>query len=175
MVAYPSDWLAYSLQEICLPSGLVRGPFGGSLKKGMFVKSGNKVYEQRNAIYKSYRIGDYYISDSKYIELSRFAVVEDDFIVSCSGTIGRIYKIPHGAPNGVINQALLKITIDKSICDLDYFYSYFQWDKFQSKITDDTQGGAMKNLVGMSVFKKTLVILPIDITEQQAIASALSV
>jgi len=174
MVIYPSDWFANKLEEICVPSGLVRGPFGGSLKKSIFVRKGNKVYEQRNAIYKSFRIGDYFIDDDKYTELSRFAVEENDFIISCSGTIGKIYKIPTEAPKGVINQALLKIRLDKNKCDLDYFYIYFQWDKFQSKITDDTQGGAMKNLVGMSVFRNTLIYMPPDIAEQQAIASALS-
>ena len=65
---------------------------------------------------------------------------------------------------------MLKISLDKTKCDLDYFYKYFEWDKFQDNIIDNTQGGAMKNLVGMDVFRKTLIRIPKDINEQKAIA-----
>ncbi len=174
MVAYPADWAVEELQDICVPSGLVRGPFGGSLKKEIFQRTGNKVYEQRNAIYKSVKIGDYYITDDKYNEMQRFALHSGDFIISCSGTIGCIYRVPGGAPKGIINQALLKITIDEIKCDPEYFYKYFEWGLFQSKITDDTQGGAMKNLVGMDKFRKTQIAMPQDKNEQNAIAQALS-
>ena len=174
MVTYPKDWIERTLQESCIPYGLVRGPFGGSLKKEMFKPNGNKVYEQRNAIYKSINIGEYYVDDEKYKEMERFSVHENDFIISCSGTIGRIYKIPSKAPKGIINQALLKITLNTDVCDSDYFYKYFEWDKFQSKIVDDTQGGAMKNLVGMDKFRNTKIFMPQDINEQKNIATTLS-
>ena len=80
-----------------MPQGLVRGPFGGSLKKEYFVQAGYKVYEQRNAIYKEIRVGNYYIDKKKYDELIRFSVKHGDFIVSCSGTIGKIYQIRAGS------------------------------------------------------------------------------
>lgn len=174
MVNIPEKWCARQLQDICIPGGLVRGPFGGSLKKEMFQSSGKKVYEQRNAIYKSINIGNYYITDEKYKELIRFSVLPGDFIVSCSGTIGKIFRISQNAPQGVINQALLKITLDQSICNPEYFYKYFEWNKFQNTITDDTQGGAMKNLVGMDKFKKTEITMPQDVSEQEEIARILS-
>lgn len=107
----PEDWDLLGLAELCVPDGLVRGPFGGALKKEFFVASGHKVYEQRNAIYRDVRIGNYYIDDAKFRELKRFEVKENDFIVSCSGTIGRIFQIPRNAPKGVINQALLKMVL----------------------------------------------------------------
>lgn len=174
MVTIPHDWCERQLQDICVPSGLVRGPFGGSLKKEIFQSSGKKVYEQRNAIYRSVNIGSYYITDDKYRELIRFSVAPGDFIVSCSGTIGKIFRLPQNAPQGVINQALLKISLESNICDPEYFYKYFEWYRFQDLITDDTQGGAMKNLVGMDKFKKTEFAMPQEISEQQEIAKALS-
>lgn len=58
------------------------------------------------------------------------------------------------SPKGVINQALLKITIDYSKIDKEFFRQYFISSIFQKTIIDDTQGGAMQNLVGMSKFKK---------------------
>ncbi|UTD08533.1 restriction endonuclease subunit S [Treponema denticola] len=170
----PKGWEQVTLESICLPDGLIRGPFGGSLKKEIFLKKGYKIYEQKNAIYASIRIGTYYISPDKYRELNRFAVTSGDFIVSCSGTIGCIYELPMNSPKGVINQALLKITIDYSKIDKEFFRQYFISSIFQKTIIDDTQGGAMQNLVGMSKFKKTLFLIPQNISEQRRIAEVLS-
>ena len=170
----PSDWEVKTLEEVCQNQGIVRGPFGGALKKEMFVSSGYKVYEQKNAIYKSVDLGQYFVDASKYREMARFSIKPGDFIVSCSGTIGKIFKIPKKAPEGIINQALLKLSADEGKISSDYFITYFECDHFQSAIIDDTQGGAMKNLVGMDKFRKSLFILPPTIEEQQRIANALS-
>jgi type I restriction enzyme S subunit len=169
----PEHWHIRQLVDICMPQGIVRGPFGGMLKKDTFVTSGFKVYEQQNAIYKSSEIGSYFVDRSKYAEMHRFSVSPGDFIISCSGTIGRIFQIPPDAPQGVINQALLKLTTDDEVVYDRYFYILFEWDKFQIRIIDSTQGGAMKNLVGMDVFRTITVVLP-PLSEQRAIAEALS-
>jgi type I restriction enzyme S subunit len=169
----PEHWHIRQLVDICMPQGIVRGPFGGMLKKDTFVTSGFKVYEQQNAIYKSSEIGSYFVDRSKYAEMHRFSVSPSDFIISCSGTIGRIFQIPPDAPQGVINQALLKLTTDDEVVYDQYFYILFEWDKFQIRIIDSTQGGAMKNLVGMDVFRTITVVLP-PLSEQRAIAEALS-
>ncbi len=169
----PKDWEVKPLKVLSTSQGIVRGPFGGSLKKEVFKSSGFKVYEQRNAIYKNCTIGSYFIDKSKYQEMQRFSIKPKDFIISCSGTIGKIFQIPENAPEGIINQALLKITLNNEIINEDYFYFYFQWNNFQQRIIESTQGGAMKNLVGMNVFQSTLLGLP-SIKEQKAIAKVLS-
>lgn len=167
-----TEWKTLTLENLCTDKGLVRGPFGGSLKKAFFVNEGYKVYEQKNAIYRDVSLGNYFIDEKKFNELRRFEVKEADFIVSCSGTIGRIFRIPPNAPKGVINQALLKIEIDKTKIDSEYFYQYFGWESFQKKIIDNTQGGAMQNLVGMAEFRKTKLSIP-SLKEQKKIATIL--
>ena len=147
----PVDWEVKSIGEVA--KELIRGPFGGALKKEIFVKSGYKVYEQRNAIYSNLEIGRYYIPHDKFKELQRFQILPKDFILSCSGTIGRIFQIPENFEKGIINQALLIIRLDTKI-NSNYFEHIFKDVKVQKKIIDDTQGGAMKNLVGISEFKK---------------------
>ena len=169
----PEHWHIKQLVDICMPQGIVRGPFGGTLKKDIFVSSGFKVYEQRNAIYKSSEIGSYFVDQSKYAEMHRFSVSPGDFIISCSGTIGQIFQIPPDAPQGVINQALLKLMTDDKVVYDRYFYILFEWDEFQIRIIDSTQGGAIKNLVGMDIFRTITVALP-PLEEQHAIAEALS-
>lgn len=170
----PENWTSKTIENLAVrKNGIVRGPFGGSLKKSVFVDSGYKVYEQKNAIYSSYSVGDYYINESLFTKMERFKVQKGDFIVSCSGTIGALYRIPDKAPSGIINQALLKLTINPKEMDLGYFEHYFKWDKFQNKITDNSQGGAIKNLVGMNIFRKIEMSCP-PLPEQKKIAEILS-
>lgn len=167
------EWKKYELEELMEKSGIVRGPFGGVLKKEIFVDKGYKVYEQKNAINSNYVDGRYYVTKEKYNELSRFKVRKNDFIVSCSGTIGKIYKIPEDAPQGIINQALLKLTINTKILDIDFFEQYFKWESFQDKIMENSQGGAIKNLVRMKTFRKIELLIP-SLKEQKKIAEILS-
>jgi type I restriction enzyme S subunit len=169
----PEDWNTLALDNATVKGGLVRGPFGGALKKELFVERGYKVYEQRNAIYATVEKGDYFIDSSKYKELERFHVLPGDLIVSCSGTIGCIYQIPAGAPEGVINQALLKIILNDEIVNGAFFLAVFRSESFQERIKENSHGGAMQNLVGMDVFRKTPFQLPPK-AEQEAIAAILT-
>lgn len=168
---YIGDWSNKTIKTIS--SSIVRGPFGGALKKEFFVNTGYKVYQQRNAIYKDVELGTYFINESKFRDLERFQIKAGDFIISCSGTIGKIYQIPERYRPGVINQALLKITVNKKEIVEDYFFYQFTWENFQKKVIDDTQGGAMKNLVGMEKFKDTEITCPPTLQEQQSIANIL--
>ncbi len=170
----PEEWGTISLEETTTIGGLVRGPFGGALKKSIFVPRGFKVYEQKNAIRQSVEIGEYFIDSKKFNEMKRFQIEDGDFILSCSGTIGRIFQIPNNSPPGVINQALLKITINENIVNSDYFIAVFRSPSFQDRILDNTHGGAMPNLVGMPIFKNTKFQIPSERTEQDSIAEALS-
>ena len=169
----PEHWTVEALEKLCVPGGLVRGPFGGAIKKESFVRDGFKVYEQKNAISGDADLGSYFIDGAKFKELERFEVKAGDFIVSCSGTIGKIFQVPKNARAGIINQALLRIRTDRRAVHDEYFFYAFDWDRFQRRIIDNTQGGAMHNLVGMDVFRNIPVSLP-PLPEQRAIAAALS-
>jgi len=171
---FTEDWDTISLEEATTIGGLVRGPFGGTLKKSFFVSRGFKVYEQKNAIRQSVEVGDYFIESKKFNELKRFQIEDGDFIVSCSGTIGRIFQIPNNSPPGVINQALLKISINENIVNSDYFLAVFRSLSFQNRILDNSHGGAMPNLVGMPIFRNVIFQIPSERTEQDAIAEILS-
>ena len=157
-------WTRFGLLDI----ELKRGPFGSSITKSMFVPNGFKVYEQGNAIYCDALRGSYFINDEKYEELSGFAVWPGDFIVSCAGTVGRIFELPENAQAGVINQALMRIRINDTILIKTLFVKLFESAFFQRKVLSDAKGTAMVNLAGI----KELNLLPVAIcsaSEQKAI------
>jgi type I restriction enzyme S subunit len=160
------------LKNVCLneKNSLKRGPFGGSLKKEIFVKDGYKVYEQQNAIYDDMSLGDYYITKEKYEEMIYFAVKPGDFIVSCSGTMGKIALIPPNAPPGIINQALLKITLDKNKINNTYFKYLFQNDRIQDHLFNISRGSGISNFPPMSEIRNLKIILP-SMEFQQKFAS----
>ena len=149
-------------------NSIKRGPFGSAIKKAFFVHKGYKVYEQQNAIYNNPKLGDYYIDEGKYDELIDFTVKWGDFIISCSGTMGKIAEIPEGAEKGIINQALLKISVDKKVVLSKYFLYLFKSDGFQKSFLKDTRGTAMKNIASVEDIKNIPVALP-SIKEQAVI------
>ncbi len=153
----------YSASELSNLAKLVRGPFGGSLTKSMFVDSGYPVYEQRNAIGDFTNDFRYFIDEKKFQEMERFAVQSGDVIMSCSGTIGKFAFIEDNSPKGIINQALLKITPNEK--KIDRKYLIFVLKKFIRDGSKHSVGVAIKNIVAVKELKK--IQIPVPSLEQQ--------
>ena len=163
------DWIPKKFGDICK---FVRGPFGGALKKEIFVSEGYPVYEQTHAIYQNFDSFRYYIDNKKFNELGRFEVKPGDIIMSCSGTMGKFAVIPLDAKRGVINQALLKLTVNDTY-DLKFIKYTLEYPPNQEKLLSQSAGGAIKNVVGVAQLKK--IEIPITrLKEQQKIADCLS-
>jgi type I restriction enzyme S subunit len=145
-----------------------RGPFGSAIKKSFFVPTGYKVYEQQNAISDDATLGKYYINEEKYQELIGFSIKPGDYIVSCSGTIGRITKLPDNCEPGVINQALMKIRLDEELMSSKYFLYLLRSEVFQRRILTGSRGTGMQNLAGIDEIKALVIALPPK-AEQEAI------
>ncbi|HCG6381801.1 TPA: restriction endonuclease subunit S [Vibrio parahaemolyticus] len=151
---------------------LVRGPFGSALKKEFFTTAGIKVYEQKNCIQNNVALGESYISEDTYRDLIRFAVTNGDLLMSCSGTIGKIVEVTEPYEKGIINQALLIMRINGSVVNKAFFKHIFRSEDVQKQIKDNTQGGAMQNLVATDIFKSVSFTVP-SYEEQQKIANFL--
>lgn len=169
----PTGWTWCRLTSLLSHSkdALRRGPFGSSITKSMFVaqsKTSTKVYEQQNAIYKDWSLGDYYIELNEHPNLKSFIAGPGDVIISCAGTIGEAYLLPITAPMGVINQALLKLRINNSIAVTGYFLLYFK-SLISAKINADAKGTAMKNIGSVKYLKNQLLFPLPPIIEQEII------
>ena len=154
----PKGWEWCRLNDLALYR---KGPFGSSLTKSMFVAKSNqsvKVYEQKNAIQKDFRLGDYYISKEKFEAMQSFIVKPNDIIVSCAGTIGETYLLPLDAPVGIINQALMRVTLfDLSMAKYwQMYFAYMLLNEAQMK----GAGSAIKNIPPFEYLKAVLVPVP---------------
>ena len=155
----------YLFSELVLEKeGFLRGPFGGDLKKEMFVEKSDttyKVYEQGVVLRADKSIGNYYIAENDYQKkLSKFHVRDKDFLVSCSGVnMGAIYQLESPFERGIINQALLRIRLDNKKIDDDYF-KYLFTELISKKITSGSGDSTIPNFPGLSVIKKVEIKLP---------------
>lgn len=148
-------------------SEFIRGPFGGSLKKEIFVKEGFKIYEQKNAIKNNFEIGNYFIDKEKFEEMRRFELLPDDIIISCSGTMGKIAIAPKNLRKGIINQALLKLTPNLKLTSSKFLKMYLESDRIQNKYFRDNSGAAIQNVASVKYLKEIpFPDIPLEIQEK---------
>lgn len=102
----PAHWEMTKLKHLVIES--VAGPYGASLTKDMYTSTGYRVYGQQQVIPDDFSIGDYYISDSKFAEMRRYAVHEGDVLISVMGTIGKVAVVPGNVEPGIINPRLVR-------------------------------------------------------------------
>ncbi len=141
-------------------NSIKRGPFGGALKKEDFLEDGYMVYEQRHAIHEDFKYAKYYVSPEKYESMIGFKVVPGDLIISCSGTLGRIAEVPIGAKEGIINQALLKISLNKDIMNNQFFIYQFRCKEIQDMLFGISRGSGIANMPSMNEVKAFKFICP---------------
>ena len=164
----PNGWEWCRLGEV---AEYRKGPFGSSLTKSMFVpfsSSSIKVYEQKNAIQKDFSLGEYYITEEKFNVMSAFRVLPNDIIVSCAGTIGATYILPMNAPIGIINQALMRVSLFEQGMS-EYWRCLFEYVMVRDSLMKGS-GSAIKNIPPFEYLKNILIPLP-PLSEQQRIVA----
>lgn len=166
----PSHWETLRMQDIALYK---KGPFGSAVTVDMFIEKGEntyKVYEQKNAIQGDASLGWYYLSYEDYRGLKDFSVSPGDIIVSCAGTIGKCYILSDNIEPGIINQALMRVRINKGF-NKSYFIYLFDvaLEYMNAKYSN---GSAIKNIPPFSILKKQNIPVP-PMEEQNAIVAEL--
>lgn len=161
-------WVERKFGDVC---GFVRGPFGGSLKKNIFVSDGYAVYEQQHAIYDQFEDVRYFIKENKFKEMKRFELFPGDLIMSCSGTMGKVAIVPKGIRQGIINQALLKLTPSSKIV-ADFLKFWMESEAFQDALKEFSGGAAIQNVASVKILKEINVSLP-SVNDQKRIVNEL--
>ena len=144
------------------------GPFGSALKVDSYVDKEDSycmVYEQKHAIQGTIELDAHYITKDKYDSLKRFEVCGGDFIMSCRGTIGRIFQLPPDAPIGIIHPSLMKIRINTNV----YSPTYFRNMLVRVVANERTNGNCVQMAItAKELGKKKLPVPPIDLQQQFA-------
>ena len=166
----PPGWRWTRLAEITrpVPYSIKRGPFGSAIRKDMFVAQGFKVYEQQNAISGDFTKGRYYITESKFEELRAFELHPNEILVSCSGTVGKVAIVPSTIARGIINQALLKLSLHQSAMLNEYFLILFPAFYMETETLTKLHGTAQKNIPAVEVLREMPFPLP-PLAEQHRI------
>lgn len=163
----PSHWKWIRFGNIGL---FKKGPFGSALTKSMFVPKGEntvKVYEQQHAINKDNTLGTYYITREYFDDsMGGFEVLPGDIIVSCAGTIGETYIMPDDIEQGIINQALMRVTLAEGV-NRKFFQYYFDAN-LKKSAQNESNGSAIKNIPPFDVMKNWYFPIP-PLEEQERI------
>ena len=168
----PEDWDVKELREVLQEKGYIRGPFGSALKRPELKRKGIPVYEQANAIYdhKEFR---YFIDKENYKKLKRFTVKENDLIISCSGTFGKVSIISKDDPKGIISQALLILRPETSKINPHFLKYFFISKEGCEPIASRSIGSVQVNIAKREIIEKIPLKTP-KIKEQKAITKILS-
>lgn len=162
-VTNEKGWPKMKLPQLVANSknSLKRGPFGGALKKEIFVNEGYLVYEQNHALNNDYSFKRYFIDEKNFNKLKDFEVKAGDILISCSGVyLGKLSIVPKGALQGIINQALLKVTLNNKVMNTVFFVNVFSNPIFKHKNITSNRGSGIPNLPPMSVMKNIDFISP---------------
>jgi len=160
------------LKYLLSDKGYIRGPFGSALKRNELESNGVPVYEQQHAI-EGTREFRFFINSEKYEELKRFTVRENDLIISCSGTVGRVSIIKSTDPVGIISQALLILRPNVSLVTPKYLYYYFSSKEGYNSIASRSTGSVQVNIAKREIIESIELDVP-PISDQKTITNILS-
>ncbi|WP_180078817.1 restriction endonuclease subunit S [Acinetobacter sp. YH12208] len=160
----PEHWRVSRFKFVC--SSIIAGPFGSSITKDMYVPKGYKVYGQEQVIPNDFEIGDYYISEKNYIELSRYAVYPKDILISCVGTFGKIAVFTENAEKGIINPRLIKATVSNKFNPY-FIREYLKSDAVFKQFEQLSRGGTM-GVINIGILNEIIAVIP-PIKEQDDI------
>jgi type I restriction enzyme S subunit len=161
----PAHWTVSRLKH--LTHGATSGPYGSSLTKAMYSQQGFRVYGQQQAIAGDFTVGDYYISERKFTELTRYEVFPGDVLVTVMGTIGRVAVVPKNVERGVINPRLVRYKAQHHKITPDFLRLSLLGEHSQSRLALMSQGSTMEGL-NMQILGELPIPVP-GLEEQSAI------
>lgn len=154
------SWDVELLEDVCDPkSGIKAGPFGSSLKKELYSKSGIRIYGQEQVIAADFSVGDYYISLDMFKKFRAYEVKAGDLLLSLVGSFGRVVVVPEGIKRGIINPRLLKISPLRDRLDSVFLAHFIQHPVVQVSLGRMSHGGTM-GILNAGLLKQVRVFVP---------------
>ncbi len=161
-------WPLKNIKEFSAPNknAIKAGPFGSSLKKECYTKTGFKIYGQEQVIKDDLQFGDYYISHEKYQELINYSVQAGDILISLVGSYGKISIVPESFEQGIINPRLMKISLNQEYVLPIFFKQLFLTEGILNQIEGLSHGGTM-DIINVGIVKQLKFLVPPLSLQQQ--------
>lgn len=156
----PAHWKVARMKHVTHEG--IAGPYGSSLTKAMYVASGYRVYGQQQVIPNDFSAGDYYISEEKFSEMTRYLVRPNDILVSVMGTIGRAALVPADVEPGVINPRLVLYRVKERVIAPRYLQVFINNPTSQRYFSLAAQGTTMEGLNMVSIGELQIPLPPLD-------------
>jgi type I restriction enzyme S subunit len=166
----PLDWMEVALQDISsfITKGATPTTYGFHWQESgiPFLRSecvGKDGFKES---------GLAYICNDAHNAMSRSKVYTGDILITITGNVGRVCRLPSNYVEANINQHIAKVTLQtEKVCN-DFIYHCLRDTKYQSNFERITTGQAYPQISLVQV-RDTLVPMP-SLLEQQKIASVLT-
>ena len=159
----PKGWKVKRISQLLeLKSNAMRsGPFGSSLLKNELVVTGIPFLGIDNIFTEFFKPEfSRYVTERKFLELSRYQVFPDDVIISIMGTVGRCCVVPNIKSKMLSSKHLWTMSFNQNqilsnlVCwQLNYAPWILAWFR------RETQGGIM-DAIQSSTLKNTKLVVP---------------
>ena len=176
-VAEGNGWEKCTLNDFAVE--IRTGPFGTLLKKSDHRNHGTPVIGIENICKGKFIGGNNIFVDKELAEkLAAYSVKADDVIISRSGTVGELCRVPPGWDSSLISSNLIKLSLDTRKVNPEYFVMLFQskgiiYDQIKKLIK-----GSTRVFLNQKILKSIIFLIP-SLEEQhlivQEIESRLSV
>ena len=134
----------------------------------MYVESGYKIYGQEQVISNDENIGDYYISEDKYLALESCRVQPGDILISLVGTIGKVLILSDSCQRGIINPRLVKLGLNPDVYR-EYIRLVLGSQLIQDELYEKSHGSTM-NVLNLGLLRDLVFPFP-PVEEQKRIVA----
>jgi type I restriction enzyme S subunit len=154
----PKGWGCKTLDSLLAPVAcpMRSGPFGSALLKEELVENGIPLLGIDNVFTEAF-VAEYrrFVTPHKFVELSRYAVLPGDVIITIMGTVGRCCVVPEDADRALSSKHLWTMTFDRNkvlpelVCwQLNYAPWVKSWFSRQSQgaVMDAIQSSTLRTL-----------------------------
>lgn len=164
----PKEWDTSEMQHLLAPvdPAMRSGPFGSALLKEELVNEGTPLLGIDNVFIERFdRNYKRFVTQGKFLELSRYAVRPNDLMITIMGSVGRCCLVPEDVGDALSSKHTWTITLDQSkyspyLAMLQVNYS----DWVLSHFSKDQQGGTMSAIRSETIRS---AILPVPTRGEQ--------
>ena len=145
------------------------GPFGSLLKKHEHIDTGIPVLGIENIDNMYFKYGSkIHISEEKALDLAVYDIQSDDIIISRSGTVGEICKVPSNIGVARYSTNIIRVVLDNDLVSSDYFCFLFQGNNLVLNQVKDLCKGSTRVFLNKTILSNIKFPIP-PLEEQKAI------